>query len=86
MFDILLSLWLVATCLVKAQSLWIEEQYNASLRMLLDNIYENGTVIASPSREEPDYYVPLFLDFLTFSIMYYLVLGANESGFGMRRW
>ena len=37
-------------------STWINEQYNASLRMLLDNIIENGTVIASPSRKEPDYY------------------------------
>lgn len=43
---------LVAAALVAGhQSSWIGEQYNASLRMLLDNIYSNGTVIASPSRE-----------------------------------
>jgi hypothetical protein len=36
---------------------WIEQQYNASLIMLLDNIFANGTVIASPSRNEPDYFV-----------------------------
>jgi hypothetical protein len=41
----------------QSQSSWIEEQYNASLRMLLANIYSNGTVIASPSRSNPDYYV-----------------------------
>ena len=33
--------------------------------MLLDNIYENGTVIASPSRKDPDYYVPHSWDPLT---------------------
>jgi hypothetical protein len=50
---------LVAAALVagQSQSSWIGEQYNASIRMLLDNIYSNGTVIASPSREYPDYYV-----------------------------
>ena len=36
---------------------WIEEQYNASISMLLDNIFPNGTIIASPSRNEPDYFV-----------------------------
>lgn len=57
----LLVWWFLSVTLVKAlSSLWIGEQYNASLRMLLDNVYENGTVIASPSRKGPDYYVSLY--------------------------
>jgi hypothetical protein len=42
-------------------SSWIEEQYNASLNGFLDNIFPNGTIIASPSRKHPDYYVPILL-------------------------
>jgi len=59
-FLLLLSQALLPTAqLANAQTPppWIEQQYNASLRMLLDNIFSNGTVIASPSRNEPDYFV-----------------------------
>jgi hypothetical protein len=49
---------LLAATLVHTESLaWIDAQYNASLTMMVDNIFQNGTVIASPSRHEPDYYV-----------------------------
>jgi len=58
MFHHLVLCWLVAAGFAIAQySSWIDEQYNSSLTQLLDNIFENGTVIASPSRKDPDYYV-----------------------------
>jgi hypothetical protein len=58
MINVFLFLFLIAGCFAVGQSLsWIDQQYNASLQMLLDNIFMNGTVIASPSRAEPDYYV-----------------------------
>jgi hypothetical protein len=52
------ALWSFSFILASAEPAWITTQYNVSLQMLLDNIFENGTVIASPSRSKPDYYVP----------------------------
>jgi hypothetical protein len=58
MFTVLCTLWFVSAAFIRSVATgWIDEQYDASLSMLLDNIYENGTVIASPSRKDPDYYV-----------------------------
>jgi hypothetical protein len=56
---------------------WIGEQYNASLNGLLDNIFPNGTVIASPSRKDPDYYVPVpfVTELMTVSCMAALLHG-----------
>jgi hypothetical protein len=54
----LIGCLLIATW-VSGEPAWIGKQYNASLSMLLDNIFDNGTVIASPSKKDPDYYVPL---------------------------
>jgi len=81
--------WLFVVCLVEGQSAsWIEEQYNASLRMMLDNVFKNGTVIASPSRREPDYYVPE-----TYCLMSLIIVPRSNlssethvSGFVMRLW
>ncbi|KAI9209054.1 glucoamylase I precursor [Polychytrium aggregatum] len=35
---------------------WIKQQYNISHDRLLQNIFNNGSVIASPSRSHPDYF------------------------------
>ena len=81
--------WLFVVCLVEGQSAsWIEEQYNASLRMMLDNVFKNGTVIASPSRREPDYYVPetYFLMSLIIVPRSNLSSETHVSGFVMRLW
>jgi glucoamylase len=59
---------------------WIGEQYNASLNGLLDNIFPNGTVIASPSRKDPDYYVPVpfVAEVMTVSCMAALLHGSFQ--------
>ena len=48
----------LATCAF-AEPPWITAQYDIALKELLGNIYDNGTVIASPSLINPDYYVLL---------------------------